>query len=208
MKKFGYVRVSTKDQNEDRQLIAMSEKGVPEENIYVDKESGKDFDRKNYRKLLKDLQEGDVLFIKSIDRLGRDYEEIQNQWRYITRVIKAHICVIDMPLLDTRGDKDLLGTVIDDIILQLLSYVAENERHLILQRQKEGISAAKARGVKFGRPKKEIPMNLAETILLKWHNEITTREALRRTGLCASTFYRYERLLKAELGLLESKEEQ
>jgi len=159
---YAYVRVSSTDQNEDRQMIAMEQAGVPEGNIYIDKQSGKDFNRPNYKRLMKRLREGDVLYILSIDRLGRNYEEIQNQWRIITKEKKVDIVVIDMPLLDTRRDKNLLGTFISDMVLQLLSFVAENERANIRSRQAAGIAAAKAKGVKFGRPVKEVSMNLPE----------------------------------------------
>ena len=164
---FGYVRVSSQEQNEDRQLIAMAEVGVPRENIYMDKQSGKDFDRPQYKRLVKKLREGDILFIKSIDRLGRNYEEILHQWRIITKEKRTDIVVLDMPLLDTRRDKNLLGTFISDIVLQLLSFVSENERINIRQRQAEGIAAAKKRGVKFARPIKEMPEDFAE-IIEKW----------------------------------------
>lgn len=154
---YGYVRVSSQEQNEDRQLIAMAEAGVARGNIFMDKQSGKDFERPNYKKLIKRLRPGDTLIIKSIDRLGRNYEEIQNQWRFITKEKKVDIVVIDMPLLDTRRDKNLLGTFISDLVLQLLSFISENERTTIRQRQAEGIAAAKKRGVRFGRPTKEAP---------------------------------------------------
>ena len=149
---YGYMRVSSKEQNEDRQKIALTEMGVPENNIYMDKQSGKDFERTQYKRLLRKLNENSVLYIKSIDRLGRNYGELNEQWRIITKEKKADIVVIDMPLLDTRREKNLLGTFISDVVLALLSYVAENERTNIKQRQAEGIAAAKARGVKFGRP--------------------------------------------------------
>ena len=149
---FGYMRVSSTDQNEDRQRIALFEKGVPPQNQYMDKQSGKDFNRPQYMGLLKKLKKGDVLYIKSIDRLGRNYEEILKQWHILTNEKEIDIAVIDMPLLDTRRGKDLMGTFISDIVLQILSFVAENERSNIRQRQAEGIAAAKARGVKFGRP--------------------------------------------------------
>lgn len=159
---YGYVRVSTKEQNEDRQLIALHDVGVMQKNIYMDKQSGKDFNRPQYKKLLKKLKPGDLLYIKSIDRLGRNYEEIRNQWRIITKEKNADIYVIDMPLLDTRRGKDLLGTFISDLVLQLLSFVAENERTNIKQRQAEGIAAAKAKGIRFGRPPKPLPDNFHE----------------------------------------------
>lgn len=189
-KTYAYVRVSTVEQNEDRQIIAMTEAGVPRENIYMDKQSGKDFNRPQFKRLMKKLREGDTLFIKSIDRLGRNYEEIQNQWRVITKEKKVDIVVIDMPLLDTRRDKDLLGTFISDIVLQLLSYVSEQERTFIKQRQREGIAAAKKRGVKFGRPTKEAPPDFAE-IIEKWDKkEITLPEIQQKLGMSQTTFYR------------------
>lgn len=154
---YGYIRVSSRDQNEDRQLIAMREIDVPEKNIYTDKQSGKDFERPQYKKLVRKLKRDDLLYIKSIDRLGRNYEEIQNQWRFLTKEKGVDICVIDMPLLDTRRGKDLVGTFLSDIVLQVLSFVAENERVNIRQRQAEGIAAAKARGVRFGRPPRPLP---------------------------------------------------
>ena len=187
---FGYVRVSSQEQNEDRQLIAMAEVGVPRENIYMDKQSGKDFDRPQYKRLVKKLREGDILFIKSIDRLGRNYEEILHQWRIITKEKRTDIVVLDMPLLDTRRDKNLLGTFISDIVLQLLSFVSENERINIRQRQAEGIAAAKKRGVKFGRPIKEMPEDFAE-IIEKWEKKVlTTDEITAAYGISESTFYR------------------
>ena len=189
-KVYGYVRVSSQDQNEDRQMIAMEQAGVPGENIYVDKQSGKDFNRPNYKRLLKKLKVGDILFIKSIDRLGRNYEEILAQWRMITKDKEVDMVVIDMPLLDTRRDKNLLGTFISDIVLQLLSYVSETERTNIRQRQAEGIAAAKKRGVKFGRPIKEMPPNFGD-VIEKWDKkELTTQEILAAYEMSESTFYR------------------
>ena len=154
---YGYVRVSTKDQNEDRQVIALQEAGVS--NFYIDKQSGKDFKRPRYAKMVESLKPDDVLYIKSIDRLGRNYEDIQNQWRILTKEKKIDIVVLDMPLLDTRRGKDLVGTFLSDVVLQVLSFVAENERSNIRQRQAEGIAAAKARGVRFGRPPRPLPEN-------------------------------------------------
>ena len=149
---YGYIRVSTLDQNEDRQLRALRQRGVPMQNIYMDKQSGKDFNRPQFKKLVKKLRRGDLLYVMSIDRLGRNYEEIQRQWRLLTQDIGIDICVLDMPLLDTRNGKDLMGTFIADLVLQILSFVAQNERENIRKRQEQGIAAAKARGVKFGRP--------------------------------------------------------
>ena len=168
----------------------MAEVGVPRENIYMDKQSGKDFDRPQYKRLVKKLREGDILFIKSIDRLGRNYEEILHQWRIITKEKRTDIVVLDMPLLDTRRDKNLLGTFISDIVLQLLSFVSENERINIRQRQAEGIAAAKKRGVKFGRPIKEMPEDFAE-IIEKWEKKVLSiREITAMYGISESTFYR------------------
>lgn len=186
---YGYVRVSTREQNEDRQMIAMKEAGVQEKNIYVDKQSGKDFNRPMYQKLVKKIKAGDVLYIKSIDRLGRNYEEILKQWRILTKEKNIDVVVIDMPLLDTRNGKDLLGTFIADLVLALLSYVSENERRNIKTRQKEGIEAAKQRGVQFGRPQKPLPYNFEE-IYQDWvDKKITTEEAAKLCNLAKSTFY-------------------
>ena len=194
---YGYVRVSSQEQNEDRQLIAMAESGVTRGNIFIDKQSGKDFERPNYKKLIKRLRLGDTLIIKSIDRLGRNYEEIQNQWRIITKEKKVDIVVIDMPLLDTRRDKNLLGTFISDLVLQLLSFISENERTTIRQRQAEGIAAAKKRGVRFGRPTKEAPPDFDE-IIAKWQKkEMPLDEILRQYGMSESIFYRRLRERKA-----------
>ena len=187
---FGYVRVSSQEQNEDRQLISMEQAGVPRSNIYIDKQSGKDFNRPNYKRLMKKLRSGDTLFIKSIDRLGRNYEEILNQWRIITKEKSVDVVVIDMPLLDTRHEKNLLGTFISDIVLQLLSYVSETERTNIKQRQAEGIAAAKKRGVKFGRPIKEMPPNFGELITQWEKKELTMQEILKTYDMSESTFYR------------------
>ena len=196
-KTYGYVRVSSQEQNEDRQLIAMAESGVARGNIFMDKQSGKDFERPNYKKLIKRLRPGDTLIIKSIDRLGRNYEEIQNQWRIITREKKVDIVVIDMPLLDTRRDKNLLGTFISDLVLQLLLFISENERTTIRQRQAEGIAAAKKRGVRFGRPTKEAPPDFDE-LIAKWQKkEMPLDEILRQYGMSESTFYRRLRERKA-----------
>lgn len=187
---FGYVRVSSQEQNEDRQLISMEQAGVPRSNIYIDKQSGKDFNRPNYKRLMKKLRSGDTLFIKSIDRLGRNYEEILNQWRIITKEKSVDVVVIDMPLLDTRHEKNLLGTFISDIVLQLLSYVSETERANIKQRQAEGIAAAKKRGVKFGRPIKEMPPNFGELITQWEKKELTMQEIMKTYDMSESTFYR------------------
>lgn len=186
---YGYMRVSSKEQNEDRQKIALTEMGVPENNIYMDKQSGKDFERTQYKRLLRKLNENSVLYIKSIDRLGRNYGELNEQWRIITKEKKADIVVIDMPLLDTRREKNLLGTFISDVVLALLSYVAENERTNIKQRQAEGIAAAKARGVKFGRPPLPIPENFYQ-MHKDWRaGKITIEEAAKDCNMCPKTFY-------------------
>ena len=156
---YGYIRVSTREQNEGRQLIALHEAGVPKKNIYMDKQSGKDFERPQYRRLLRKLKKDDLLYVRSIDRLGRNYEEILEQWRIITKEKDVDIVVLDMPLLDTRRGKDLMGTFLADIVLQVLSFVAENERTNIRQRQAEGIAAAKGKGIRFGRPPRPLPEN-------------------------------------------------
>ena len=186
---YGYIRVSSKDQNEDRQRIALAEAGVRNRNIFGDKQSGKDFNRPQYKKLLKKLKEDDLLYVKSIDRLGRNYEEIQEQWRVITKEKRVDIVVLDMPLLDTRRGKDLMGTFLSDIVLQVLSFVAENERVSIRQRQAEGIAAAKAKGVKFGRPALPLPDNF-HRIHKAWRNrEMTLAEAAKACHMPVSTFY-------------------
>ena len=180
MKIYGYIRVSNTDQNEDRQLLAMNELKIPSAQIFMDKQSGKDFDRPSYKLLVKKLKSGDLLYIKSIDRLGRNYEEIQNQWRVLTKEKGVDIAVIDMPLLDTRNGKDLMGTFIADLVLQILSFVAQNERETIRKRQAEGIAAAKAKGVRFGRPAKAAPDNF-DKIVKRWEkNQISVHEAIRQ----------------------------
>ena len=186
---FGYIRVSSIDQNEDRQFLAMKNVNVPRKQIFVDKISGKDFNRPQYKKLVRKLKEGDLLYILSIDRLGRNYEEIQNQWRILTKGIGVDICVIDMPLLDTRNGKDLMGTFIADIVLQILSFAAQSERENIKKRQQEGIAAARAKGVKFGRPPIPLPENFYE-IHRAWRNKkITLRQAAEACGMPMGTFY-------------------
>lgn len=186
---YGYVRVSTQCQNEDRQMIAMEEMDVPEENVYVDKQSGKDFNRPQYKRLMRQIKEGDVIYIKSIDRLGRNYDEILEQWRVITKVKKVDFVVIDMPILDTRRDKNLIGTLVSDIFLQVLSFVAENERTTIRQRQAEGIAAAKARGVRFGRAPEPLPDNFHD-IYQRWkRKELTIEQAAEQCGMAKSTFF-------------------
>lgn len=193
---YGYVRVSSQDQNEERQLIALREKSVEPNLMFIDKQSGKDFERPEYNRMLKQLKNGDLLYVLSIDRLGRNYEEIQRQWRILTKEIGIDICVIDMPLLDTRNGKDLMGTFIADLVLQILSFVAQNERENIKKRQAEGIAAARARGVHLGRPPKEIPENFG-SLVEEWESGgIFLDEVLRRCGLTKTTFYRRRRELK------------
>lgn len=187
---YGYARVSTSQQNEERQLIALRGQGIENKNIYIDKLSGRDFDRPAYRHMLRKLKKDDVIFIKSIDRLGRNYDEILEQWSLITKSRQADIVVIDMPLLDTRCGKDLIGTFLSDIVLQILSFVAENERDNIRRRQAEGIAAARARGVRFGRPKEEIPDDFPE-IVAEWESgAISFAQAKKEAGLSETTFYR------------------
>ena len=185
---YSYVRVSSKDQNELRQLVTMNEFGIPKRNIYIDKQSGKDFDRPKYRKLVRKLKKDDLLYIKSIDRLSRNYSEILEQWRILTKEIGVDIYVVDMPLLDTRRGKDLVGTFLSDIVLQVLSFVAENERSNIRQRQAEGIAAAKAKGVRFGRPIAPLPDHFRE-VYLRWKDgEISGKKAAETLGMPPSTF--------------------
>lgn len=190
MSVYGYIRVSSTDQNEGRQLDAMHEVGVPEKNIYLDKQSGKDFERPQYKKLVKKLQPGDLLYILSIDRLGRNYEEIQKQWRVLTKETGVDICVIDMPLLDTGNGKDLMGTFIADLVLQILSFVAQNERENIKKRQAEGIAAAKARGVPFGRPTVAAPDDFAKIVKAWEKKQLSIAEVLEQCNMSESTFYR------------------
>ena len=187
---YGYARVSSVNQNVDRQLLEFARRKIEKQNIFVDKVSGKNFERNEYQKMISKLKSGDVLYIVSIDRLGRNYEEILNQWRIITRVKNADICVLDMPMLDTRKEKDLLYSYISDTVLQLLSFVAENERNLIRKRQEEGIRAAKRKGVIFGRPCKKLPSNFDEIVSLWKNKEISIDEALHRSGVSQATFYR------------------
>lgn len=189
-KVYGYIRVSSADQNEDRQLVALRSCKVPECNLFVDKQSGKDFERPEYRRMLRRLKRDDLLYVKSIDRLGRNYGEILEQWRLLTKEKGVDIVVLDMPLLDTRSGKDLMGTFIADLVLQILSFVAQNERENIRQRQAEGIAAAKARGVPFGRPALPLPENF-EQVVSSWRNkEIDFASALQQTGMRPTTFYR------------------
>lgn len=187
---FGYVRVSSADQNEDRQMNAMRNMGVQECNIYMDKQSGRNFNRPRYLEMAGRLKTGDLLYVLSIDRLGRNYIEVQEQWRVLTKEIGVDICVIDMPLLDTRRGKDLMGTFIADLVLQILSFVAESERDNIRKRQEQGIAAAKAKGVQFGRPKVKVPQEFPE-IVEEWERkEISIAQALEKSGMSQSTFYR------------------
>ena len=186
---YGYARVSTREQNEDRQIIALKEMGVPEENIFVDKMSGKNFERPQYKKLLRKLNGTSVLYIKSIDRLGRSYRDLSEQWRIITKEKNADIVVIDMPILDTRTEKNILGTLISDIVLALLSYVAESEYRTIHARQAEGIAAAKARGVKFGRKPSPLPPNFHE-VYQRWRDKkISVIQAANECGMARATFH-------------------
>ena len=197
---YGYIRVSTKDQHEDRQMIAMQEFGVSEKHIYMDKLSGKDFDRPQYKRLLRRLKGGDTLVVKSIDRLCRDYSVIQNQWRIITKEKKANIVVLDMPLLDTRQKgRDLTGTFIADLVLQILSYVAQVERENIKQRQAEGIAAAKAKGVRFGREKMPIPEEFYALRTRYREGSITARAAARELGVAHSTFLKWNQSIMKNL---------
>lgn len=198
-KMYGYARVSTREQKEDRQMIALTGMQVPRRNIYMDKQSGKDFERPRYQQMLKRLKADDLLYIKSIDRLGRNYEEILEQWRVLTREKKVDIVVLDMPLLDTRRGKDLMGTFLSDIVLQVLSFVAENERKNIRERQREGICAARMRGVQFGRPQNPLPDNFEQAYDGWQSGSLSVREAAERCGMSFSTFYR--------IGMKRKKEE-
>lgn len=187
---YGYVRVSSMDQNGDRQMMALRDMAVPEKNIFMDKQSGRDFDRPNYKKLVKKLKAGDLLYVLSIDRLGRNYEEIQTQWRILTKEIGIDICVLDMPLLDTRNGKDLMGTFIADLVLQILSFVAQSERENIRKRRAEGIAAAKAKGIKFGRPEKSVPNDFSKIVKAWEQKKLTLAEVLKQCNISESTFYR------------------
>lgn len=185
---YGYARVSSTDQNEQRQTAVLMEKGIADDNIYVDKMSGATFDRPNYKRLMRKLKQGDVLYVLSIDRLGRDYDEIQHQWSIITKKKKADIVIINMPILDTRRGKDLIGTFISDVVLQLLSFVAETERNNIRERQAQGIAVAKAKGVKFGRPGKPLPANFEEAVKKVDNHELSIRGGARYCGMPPSSF--------------------
>lgn len=197
---YGYVRVSSIEQNEDRQMIALKRAGVHDSHIYMDKQSGKDFHRANYEKLVSRFQKGDLLYILSIDRLGRNYAEIQNQWRILTKEIGVDICVIDMPLLDTRNGKDLMGTFIADLVLQILSFVAENERENIRKRQEQGIEAAKKRGVRFGRPESKVPYNFKKIVKAWEQGNLKIDEVLGKCQMSKSTFYRRLREIRSKQG--------
>lgn len=203
---YGYIRVSTREQNEDRQVIALEEVGVAGTQIFMDKQSGKDFDRPQYKRLIRRLRREDLLYIKSIDRLGRNYGEILEQWRVLTKEKGVDIVVLDMPLLDTRRGKDLMGTFLSDIVLQVLSFVAENERTNIRQRQAEGIAAAKARGVRFGRPPKPLPDNFHECYQQWKSGNVTCSAAAKECGMPLSTFRDrvtiYEKAILPEKGVV------
>lgn len=193
---YGYIRVSSRDQNEDRQMDALQSL-VAKKNIYIDKQSGKDFDRPQDKKLVKKLKKDNLLYIKSIDCLGRNYSEIQDQWRYLTKEKGVDIVVLDMPLLDTRRGKDLMGTFLSDIVLQVLSFAAENERSNIRQRQAEGIAAAKARGVRFGKPQIQLPDHFGQIVAAWERGEITIHEVIRQCDMSEATFYRRLREFRA-----------
>ena len=199
-KQYGYVRISTQDQNEARQMVSMAEVGVKEEDIFIDRQSGKDFERPQYIKMSGLLKKGDLLYISSIDRLGRNYGEIQNQWRILTKEKGIDICVLDMPLLDTRNGKDLMGTFIADLVLQILSFVAESERGNIRKRQEQGIAAAKARGVRFGRPEMPVPDGFGELVRKCDKGKLTFQEAIEKCGMSKSTFYRRLREFRIKNG--------
>ncbi len=194
---YGYIRVSSQEQNEYRQLLAMHQR-VPKQNIFMDKLSGKDFNRPQYKRMVKKLRPGDLLYILSIDRLGRNYEEIQNQWRVLTKEIGVDVCVIDMPLLDTRQGRDLMGTFIADLVLQILSFVAQNERENIRKRQEEGIAAARARGVRFGRPALETPEDFTRLVAAWEQKRITVGEIVDQCGISEATFFRRLRELRLD----------
>lgn len=197
---YGYIRVSSQEQNEYRQLLAMHQR-VPKQNIFMDKLSGKDFNRPQYKRMVKKLRAGDLLYILSIDRLGRNYEEIQNQWRVLTKEIGVDVCVIDMPLLDTRQGRDLMGTFIADLVLQILSFVAQNERENIRKRQEEGIAAARARGVRFGRPALETPEDFVRLVTAWEQKRITVEQIVEQCGISEATFFRRLRELRLNRGV-------
>lgn len=200
VKRYGYIRVSSNDQNEDRQWDVLRRAEIPAAQIYIDKQSGKDFKRPQYRRLVAQMKPSDVLYVLSIDRLGRDYKEIQSQWRFLTKERQVDICVLDMPLLDTRHGKDLMGTFIADLVLQILSFVAQHERENIHERQKQGISAAKARGVRFGRPPKPLPANFFP-VYARWKTgELTGKAAAAECCMPLSTFrYKVQQYEEAQM---------
>ena len=197
-KTYGYIRVSSQDQNEARQHIAMSQYQIPKKQLFIDKQSGKDFERPAYRRMVRKFRPGDLLYILSIDRLGRNYEEIQKEWRILTKDIGIDICVIDMPLLDTRQGRDLMGTFIADLVLQILSFVAQSERENIHKRQAEGIAAAKSRGVKFGRPERPLPPEFRELHLAWRDKKMTLRQAAEACGMPVGTFYSKARKIEEQ----------
>ena len=197
---YGYIRVSSADQNEARQRMALREAGIPERHIYIDRLSGRDFNRPQYKKLVRTLKPGSILFVLSIDRLGRNYEEIQNQWRILTKEIGIDICVLDMPLLDTRNGKDLMGTFMADLVLQILSFVAQNERETIRARQRQGIDAARARGVHLGRPPKPVPDDFEYMVTLWRQKKLPLDRLLQQCQIAEATFYRRLRALRAREG--------
>ncbi|MCI8476844.1 MAG: recombinase family protein [Oscillospiraceae bacterium] len=203
---YGYIRVSSTDQNEDRQRQAMLAHAVPEDHLFMDKQSGRDFNRPQYKRLVRQLKPGSLLYIVSIDRLGRNYEEIQEQWRILTKEIGVDLCVLDMPMLDTRRGKDLMGTFIADLVLQILSFVAENERENIKKRQEQGIAAAKARGVRFGRPVLAQPENFSRIVTAWEHKQLSFSQALRESGMSEATFYRRVRELRQLKKALSGRE--
>ena len=206
METYGYIRVSSAEQNEDRQVLALASKQIAAGNIFMDKQSGKDFERPQYKKMVRRFRPGDLLYVLSIDRLGRNYEEIQQQWRILTKEIGIDICVLDMPLLDTRNGKDLIGTFIADLVLQILSFVAQSERENIKKRQEQGIEAAKKRGVRFGRPEKQPPHDF-EHVVMSWKKqEITISEALEICQMSRSTFYRKMKQCSPGAAVRNSKE--
>ncbi|MCL2382556.1 MAG: recombinase family protein [Treponema sp.] len=197
-KEYAYIRVSTTDQNEDRQLDAMAALKIPKSRIFVDRQSGKDFNRPRYKALVRKLKQGDVLYIQSIDRLGRNYVEIQEQWRLLTKDRGVNIAVLDMPLLDTRIGRDLMGTFLADIVLQVLSFVAQNERETTRKRQMEGIESAKSRGVRFGRPAKKTPVAF-EKLVREWRQgNLALKDVLKKTGMKESSFYRRLKNLRTD----------
>ena len=201
MTTYGYARVSSMDQNEERQIIALHQLGILDRYIFIDKQSGKDFERPQYRRMVKKMRQGDLLYVLSIDRLGRNYDEIQHQWRILTKEIGIDVCVIDMPLLDTRKSKDLLGTFVADLVLQVLSFAAHNERDNIRKRQAEGIAAAKARGIRMGRPAISTPTDF-EKIVTAWKKkEISMDEAVKRCGMSETTFYRRRREMQIDTSI-------